>query len=90
MSSAILKEHLKKLHAELKTTQTVDNESEKLLATLSEDVQVLLSHKGALSAVHHATIKDRLADAARHFDVSHTSLAATMRTVVHTLNNMGI
>jgi hypothetical protein len=90
MSDALLKEHLENLHAELKNTQNVDENTEKLLSEIVEDVQTLLSHKGGARPVHHTTIKDRLDGSAREFDVSHPKLASTMRTVVSTLNNLGI
>ena len=69
---------------------TVDEETSKLLEEIITDVQTLLSHRGGARPEHHTTIKDRLGESARHFDVSHPTLASTMRTVVSTLNNMGI
>jgi hypothetical protein len=94
MSDALLKEHLKNLHTELKNIyamdDTVDEETTKLLEEIIKDVQTLLSHQGGAYPVYHTTIKDRMNESARHFDVSHPALASTMRTVVSTLNNMGI
>lgn len=90
MSDAELREHLTNLHQELKNVGVVDEESQKLLQTIRADVQLLLAHKGASPSVHHAPARDRLAESARHFDISHPQLAATIRTVVHTLNNLGI
>jgi len=90
MSHARLKEHLGDLHSELLSVKIVDKDTEKLLKEIAEDVETLLAHQGEFSSAHHATIKERLEEAARHFDVSHPSLASTTRTVVNTLNNMGI
>jgi hypothetical protein len=90
MSDPQLKVHLEKLHGELLNTKTVDNDTKVLLQEIQEDVCTLLDHEGEYSAEHHATIKERLDESARHFDVSHPRLAATLRTVVSTLNNMGI
>jgi len=90
MSDAQLKEHLENLHVELKNAQNVDADTEKLLSEIAQDVQTLLSHRGETHPAHHTTIKDRLDESARDFDVSHPKLASTMRTVVSTLNNMGI
>jgi hypothetical protein len=94
MSDELLKKHLGNLHSELENAyamdDTVDEETEKLLQEVIQDVQTLLTHKGGVHPVHHTTIKDRLNESARHFDTSHPSLASTMRTVVSTLNNMGI
>ena len=85
-----LKEHLENLHTELLNTKTIDNDTKILLTEIREDVQTLLSHEGEFSSEHHATTKERMEESARLFDVSHPQLAATLRTVVHTLNNMGI
>jgi hypothetical protein len=90
MSDPQLKEHLESLHTELLNTKTVDNDTKVLLQEIREDVGTLLEHEGEYTAEHHATIKERLDEAARDFDVSHPKLAATLRTVVSTLNNMGI
>jgi hypothetical protein len=94
MSDALLKQHLGNLHSELENAyaldDTVDEETEKLLQEIIKDVQTLLAHQGGEHPDHHSTIKERLDGSARHFDVSHPKLASTMRTVVSTLNNMGI
>ncbi|HUI92689.1 MAG TPA: DUF4404 family protein [Chitinivibrionales bacterium] len=90
MNNFILKEHLEHLHEELQTIDAVDEESKTLLAEIQADVRTLLAHKGATPSPHHAPIKERLAESARHFDSSHPTLAATIRTVVNALNNMGI
>jgi hypothetical protein len=85
-----LKRHLENLHTELTNVKFVDEDSRKLLENVMVDVRLLLSHPGDLSGMHHAPVRDRLAESARHFDTSHPSLASTIRTVVHTLNTMGI
>jgi predicted rRNA methylase YqxC with S4 and FtsJ domains len=90
MSNALLKQHLKDLDAELKNLDTVDEDSEKLLKEIVNDVQVLLSHKVEFPSVHHATIKERFTQNARHFDISHPSLASILKNIVNTLNSMGI
>jgi hypothetical protein len=90
MNNAHLKEHLKNLHQELTTVENVDEDSQRLLEKIHDDVQMLLSHPAGEQMVQHATVKERLAESARHFDTSHPALAATIRTVVNTLNNMGI
>jgi hypothetical protein len=90
MSDALLKEHLGTLHNELLNVKTVDHDTKILLKEIRGDVQTLLSHKGEYSSEHHATIKERMEDSARHFEVSHPSLASTIKIVVNTLNNMGI
>jgi hypothetical protein len=90
MNNNDLKEHLKNLHQELSEVTVVDEDSKKLLEEIQEDVQSLLSHKSGDTLELHGTIRDRLAESARHFNASHPTLAATIRTVVNTLNNMGI
>jgi hypothetical protein len=90
MSHARLKEHLGDLHSELLSVKTVDKDTARLLKEIAEDVQTLLAHDGEFSSPHHTTIKERLEDSARHFEVSHPALASTINIVVNTLNNMGI
>jgi hypothetical protein len=90
MNNPDLKEHLKNLHQELTSVDVVDEDSQRLLEEIQNDVQVLLAHKSDTPSPQHATIRNRLAESARHFDLSHPTLAATMRIVVNTLNNMGI
>jgi hypothetical protein len=90
MNNAGLNEHLKNLHQELTTVDAVDEDSQKLLREIQDDVGFLIAHKGNGTLPQHATIRDRLDEAERHFDASHPALAATIRTVVSTLNNMGI
>jgi hypothetical protein len=90
MNNEDLKTHLKNLHQELITAGAVDSDSQKLLEEIQADVRFLLAHKGNEPVPHHATVKERLAESARHFNATHPRLAATIRTVVNTLNNMGI
>jgi hypothetical protein len=90
MNNEELKKHLASLHQELTTVDAVDEDSKRLLEEIQDDVGFLLAHKGNYHLPRHATVKERLAESARHFDTSHPSLAATIRTVVNTLNNMGI
>jgi hypothetical protein len=90
MNNSDLKTHLKNLHQELKTVEVVDEDSQRLLEEIQNDVQLLLAHKGDEPLQKHKPVKERLAESARHFDSSHPTLAATIRTVVNTLNNMGI
>jgi hypothetical protein len=90
MNNAFLKQHLKNLNTELKRIKTADQDSENILKEIVDDVQILLSHKGEFPSVHHSTIKERFTQNARHFDISHPSLASILRNVVNTLNSMGI
>jgi hypothetical protein len=90
MNNTDLKTHLKNLHQELKTVEVVDEDSQRLLEEIQNDVQLLLAHKGDVPLQQHKTVKERLAESARHFERSHPGFAATIRTVVNTLNNMGI
>jgi hypothetical protein len=90
MNDALLKEHLGILHNELLNAKTVDHDTKILLKEIREDVQTLLSHKGEYSSEHRTTIKERLEESERHFEVSHPSLASTIKIVINTLNNIGI
>jgi len=67
----------------------VDKDTARLLKEIAEDVETLLAHNGEFSSTRHTTIKERLEDSARHFEVSHPSLASTINIVVNTLNKYG-
>jgi len=90
MNQSHLKEHLKNLHEESTSVHAADENSKKLIAKIQDYVRFLLAHKGDEPSDQHATIKEQLAESARHFDTTHPTFAATIRTVVSTLNTMGV
>jgi len=81
---------LDRLHGELERTETVDDDSGKLLRSIMEDIQHVLQESDGLQLENHHTLKERLKDAIYHLEVSHPMLVGSMRQVSNTLSNMGI
>ena len=84
-----LREHLERLDADLKRTQSVDEAGRTILHKLQQDVQDLLARSGEASTVQEHPIGVRLRQAIQHFEVTHPSLVASMEQMVNTLSTMG-
>ncbi len=84
-----LRERLAELHAELERHPQIDAESRRLLATLSEDIHAVLEDEQS-DATQHVPLVERLAEAVRSFEESHTQLAAAVNRVATALSNLGI
>jgi len=85
-----LRDRLEQLHAELANTDSVDDASRELLASLLGDIQHLLDRSREERSHEHHGLVDRLRDATRQFEESHPTLAAAVGRVMDTLSNMGI
>lgn len=82
-----LRRRLEELHAELANSPSVDEESKRLLETLTDDIQRVLERD---SEHDSESLLDRLTDSIRDFEESHPQLAAALGRVADTLSNMGI
>ena len=86
-----LRERLANLHAELERAGSVDDESRRLLVTLADDIRGVLDRADDESREQdHASLGERLADAAREFEESHPQIAAAVGRVADTLSSLGI
>jgi predicted component of type VI protein secretion system len=85
-----LRERLEELHAELASTESVDDRSRELIARVLDDVQALLDRAEPAAEDEPEGLVDRLRDATRHFEESHPTLAAAVGRVVDALSNLGI
>jgi hypothetical protein len=85
-----LRDRLEQLHAELAKTDSVDDASREVLASLLGDIQQLLERSAEERSHEHHGLVDRLRDATRQFEESHPTLAAAVGRVMDTLSNMGI
>lgn len=95
-----LRERLEKLHEELGSTDTVDNDAREVLGSLLTDIKSLLDRSSATDAAHtpssHSpehtpeSLSKRLEAARREWETSHPTLAAAVGRVMDTLSNMGI
>jgi len=86
-----LREHLEKLHEELESTDSVDDDARELLGSLLADIQSLLERSSDANAAHTpASLSERLEAATREWETSHPTLSAAVGRVMDTLSNMGI
>ncbi|MGZ3157575.1 MAG: DUF4404 family protein [Burkholderiaceae bacterium] len=84
-----LKDTLKKLHANLESTSTVDAELKTLLKVLDSDIQNLLAKKeDAASDV--PDLVTRAQSLSAKFATEHPQLEQVMRELADTLARMGI
>lgn len=90
MSQKELRERLARLHSELSQTNAVDDRARELLASVQKDIEELLERPAEGKPEEHASLLDRLREAARHFEGSHPALTTAMGRVIDTLANMGI
>lgn len=74
-----LREALERLHAELEQTQTVDDESRRLLRHLQGDIQSVLREPDAET---RASLQVRLGTALARFEESHPNLVLTIQQVL--------
>ncbi len=90
INSDQLRNRLKKLHADLQQTRSVDDESRGLLASLRSDIEHLLSQPEEEDQTGHRALRERLMIAVEQFEETHPTLVATMRGVTDMLSNIGI
>ncbi|MBL8076795.1 MAG: DUF4404 family protein [Anaerolineales bacterium] len=79
-----LEELLKKLHAEVDSIDSVDEENLKLLRDLEKDIDELLDRSDTSSIV------ERLRDAIKQFEVSYPRLTSMLSEISNILSNAGI
>ncbi len=89
-----LRQTLRELHAELETQGSVDPEMRALLESTVAEIQSALDDDGRGGGVRRTaddtSVGDRLAETARHFEVSHPTLSAALGRVIDALAALGI
>ncbi len=86
-----LRERLEKLHEELESTDSVENDARELLGSLLADIQSLLDRSSDAESAHTPdSLSKRLEAATREWETSHPTLSAAVGRVMDTLSNMGI
>jgi hypothetical protein len=85
-----LRENLERLHAELASTEAVDDRSRELLGEILGEIQALLDRSGEEANHEPEGLIDRLRDATRSFEETHPKLATAVGRVVDALSNLGI
>ena len=84
MSQEDLKALLQKLHDELSTTDTLDEDSQALLGTVMGDIQVVLGEEDPHGLV------DLLKEAREDFEEDHPKLTDAVGQVISALSRLGI
>jgi hypothetical protein len=74
-----LRQSLEQLHTELEQTQSLDDETHKLLEHLMQDIQTVLQSSSPKS---YALLGKRLRDAIQELQESHPSLVLTIGRVL--------
>ena len=79
---------LEELHAELGSTQAVDEKGRELLRALNADIQNLLERSDAGDS--EDSLLERLQESIDHFEATHPTLTSTLSHIMTALNNAGI
>ena len=85
-----LANQLKELHEALSQTQQVDEESLKLLGTLTDDIRRLLEAAEPPQSEEVEPVKSGLQDMLLRFETEHPQLASAIEQVSNGLANLGI
>ena len=87
------KQHLQgmieKLHRELASTDSIDDDSRALLQELAQDVEKLAGSTES-STEKHGTTADQLQNAAVKFESEHPKLSMALGEVIDALGKLGI
>jgi hypothetical protein len=87
MTDQTLDERLRRLHAELQSTGSLDDESRLLLETLRSDIQRALNRDNEEET--NETLLENLRDSATQFEAQHPKLVAGVNDVLNLLSGMG-
>ena len=89
-----LRETLNELHAELENVEEVDPEMRGMLLgaaqEIDEKIQPTEADTTGSPAAEDQPLDDRLADAARHFEVTHPTLSGIISRLANGLSQLGI
>ena len=89
-SDSELRDHLRQLHEELDSTDSVDTDARQLLGELLADIHSLLDRSDEKSPHSPHSLVERLEGATRELETSHPTLYATVGRLIDTLSNLGI
>ncbi|RJX33034.1 MAG: DUF4404 family protein [Oxalobacter sp.] len=88
MNPTDLKKTLATLHAELQSTDRLDQELKSLLEILDRDIRALLDKQEAPSQA--SELAERIREHAARFAAQHPTIEGTLREIAETLGRMGI
>ncbi len=89
MGKKHLQSIIEKLHSELASAESIDEESRELLKKLVKDVEELADDDGTGGA-EHATTTGQLQNAAVQFESEHPKLSMALSEVIDALTRLGI
>ena len=87
-----LRETLAQLHEQLEAANVADDEARARLHGALDEIRAALvhaEHRGEAPKVQRS-LRDRLSDAAQHFEGDHPALTAALSRVINALSAMGI
>ncbi len=91
MDNDLLREHLAKLHDELKGMREVDLPASQLLVDLQHDIKRLLDRSAtSMEETPSRSLPERLEKIAVQFEADHPTLAASSRRLVDLLGKAGL
>jgi hypothetical protein len=90
MDDQELRKLLEQLHGEIGRVQTIDEQGQKLLRELGEDIHELLERSEMNEAQLHPSTMQNLQDSIDFFEVSHPNLTTTLSKLLAVLSNAGI
>ena len=88
MPASQLQQQLQELRDQLAEQQPLTEEERAELFVLTQEIELQLARQAA--AAPDATLIDGVNMAVERFEVSHPSVAGTLRNIVQSLANMGI
>ena len=86
MPKKALAKNLERLHEELSTLETLDDETRAALADIAADIERILGERAA----RHASLRDRIEALTVRFEASHPKLAGVLSEVADALAKVGI
>lgn len=88
MSQEELKALLQRLHDELSTTDSLDEDAQALLGTVVNDIHTVLGEETSEDTDH--SFVDRLKEVTDDFEEEHPKLTEAVGQVIEALSRMGI
>jgi signal transduction histidine kinase len=85
-----LRDSLEKLHKELKDAKQLDEESQKELRQMIEDIQLVLDKNEKVVVKEHHNLLESLKESSQKFELTHPELAGAINIVISSLSNLGI
>jgi len=87
MTEKKLTELLEQLHAELASSEVLDEKGRELLRAINKDIENLLNRSTMEQA--DESVMARLQDAIDHFEITHPALTSVLSNLITALGNAG-